>query len=220
MKPDQPCKRQVSPPFSGEGLAQSCFLSSSSPPLSFCLSLCLCWTRFLMLQIYTCVHTSGPGFISLSTFYSVHTQWFHHHCGCFLAHFLCLSFCPHFSSALVHPYILNFSFAESLFSSWLLYSSFCCCLKTGFSLVHGVHSDTVTPGRRAQWQLVFYRFSPLCYYFWSANRVDMFPMSHWHPLHSLLRFSQHGSGGIVVWRNKELNHWGCRQEGRLRTWGE
>lgn len=222
MKPDQPCKKQVCPPFSGEELAQSCFLSSSFP-LSHFVSLCLCWTWFLMSQIYTCVYISGPGFIPLSTFYGVHTQWFYRHCGCFLAHFPSLSFCIHFFSLLVHPYILifNFSFAETLFSSWLLHSSFCCCLKLSFLRVTGF-SLTQWPQKVNTVAACVLSFSStLCYYFWSANGVDVFPiMCHWHTLHNLFRFSQHGQGGIVVRRNKALNNWECRQEGRLHTWGE
>lgn len=107
MKPDQPCKKQVGPPFGGEVLAQSWSLSSSFP-LSHLVSNCLCWTRFLMLQTHTCVHTSGPGFSSLPTFYSVHTQWFDHHCGCSLASFPFSLFLPPFlllACPPIHSYI-------------------------------------------------------------------------------------------------------------------
>lgn len=119
MTPNQHCQKQVSPPFSGKGLAQPCFLFSSFP-LSHFVSNCLCRAQ---LEIYTCYHTVHlVWYISHSTFFSVHTQLFYHCCGCFFGSVpLFLLSRLELSSVPVRLYILlfNFSFTESLFSSWL-----------------------------------------------------------------------------------------------------
>lgn len=136
MKPDQPCKKQVSPPFSGEGLAGSWFLSSSFP-LSHFVSCCLCWTRFLMLHRYMCPYIWPCFFffsVSLSTFYSVHTQWFYHRCGCFLAHFLSRSLSAFISPPRLstHTFLYLISALQDPCLTLGTYTSFCCCLKLGF----------------------------------------------------------------------------------------
>lgn len=185
MKPDQPCQKQVSPPFSGEGLAQSCFLFSSFP-LSHFVSHCLCRTQF---EIYTCVHTSDPGFISHWT-YSVHTQWFYHRCVCFFGSFPLSLSCPAFISPLclsTHAFLYLISALQSPYLALGSHTSFSVVVWNWvFSGSQGSvwHSD---PKGRAQCQLAFDLFSLLCYYFcfWSANGVDVFPIIfHWNTLHN------------------------------------
>lgn len=149
---------------------------------------------------------------------------FYHHCGCFLAHFPSLSFCIHFFSLLVHPYILifNFSFADP-----------CLALGSSTALSVVVWNWVFSGSQGSAWhsdprkvntttQLILYLLPlTLYYFFWSANVVDVFPiMHHWQMQHSLFSFFLHGQGGIVVRRNKSLKNWECRQEGILHTWGK
>lgn len=67
------------------------------------------------------------------------------------------------------------------------------------------HSD---PRRRAQWQLAFYLFSPLLYYFWSANGANVFTiMCHWHTPHNLER-EELLSEGIKSWITESVDRRG------------
>lgn len=163
MKPDQPCQKQVSPPFSGEGLAQSYFLFFFFPPLSFCLSLSV---RSTVRDLHVSIHLALDLFLTPLFIVSWHSD-FTTTVVVFLTHFpLSLSLthslsCP---TSISHLCLSThtFSYLISAFQIPCLAlgshtSFFVVLFGTKFSLVHRVQSDIVTK-RRAQCQLACYLF--------------------------------------------------------------
>lgn len=117
----RPAVREVSPPFSGEILARA-----SSFPFSDFDSHRLCWAPFTCTwSVHMFMHFAQDLSLCLLFIVSTHSD-LTTSVVVFLARSSPVSLSP---SLLVHPYIFifNFSFAESLFSSWLLYCSFSCC---------------------------------------------------------------------------------------------
>lgn len=141
MRPEELYKKQVSPPFSGEKLAQS-----SSFIFSYFDSHRLCETLFAYTwSVHMLMHLAQDLSLSWLFIVSTHTVIWP---SLWLFPWLVPLPLSLSSSLLVHPYILifNFSFAESLFSSWLLYCSFCCCylklVVTGFRLTQWSHKTS------------------------------------------------------------------------------
>lgn len=143
MRPDQPYRKPVDPPFSGQKLARYCFISfSSSFSLSHYASHCPLWMQLTCTpSMHVSTYLAQDLLLFSHYIVSTHSD-FTTAVVLFLAHFLSFPACLHLSSMLVHPAdrIFNFSFGGSLFSSWLLYSSLCCCLEPS----HRVQPDTVT----------------------------------------------------------------------------
>lgn len=160
MKPGRPCQKQVSPPFSGKGLAQPRFLFSSFP-LSYFVSHRLWGTH---RSIHASIHLAPDLFLSPLFIVSTHSD-LTTSVVVFLAHFLLPSLSL-LSFPLTHTFLYLISALRSPCLVLGSQTSPLLLFGTGFSLVRRVQSDTVTLKRWTHCRIS--STSPpllLCYYF-------------------------------------------------------
>lgn len=100
-------------------------------------------------MIRTYAHASGSRFISLLTFYSVHTQWFDQVCGCFLGSFPCPSlFLPPCLSTHTYLYLISvlqspcLAHGSSTALSVVVIWNWCFFRVTGFRLTQWSHKTS------------------------------------------------------------------------------